>query len=92
MRVGGQRHAPVALPQEGYSVPIVQEAEWTPGPVWTGAVNIPPTGIRSLARPARSDSRDRLSYRGTTQTGRQQYNGHYRRKFGGSNAHVFGFG
>jgi len=28
-------------------VPIVQEAGWAPGPVWTGAENIAPTGIRS---------------------------------------------
>ena len=26
---------------------IVQEAEWAPGPVWTGAKNLAPTGIRS---------------------------------------------
>jgi len=26
-------------------VPIVQEAEWAPGPVWTGAENLAPTGI-----------------------------------------------
>ena len=35
-------------------VPIVQEAEWAPGPVWTGAENLAPTGIRSPDRPARS--------------------------------------
>ena len=29
-------------------VPIVQEAGWAPGPVWTGAQNLTPTGIRSL--------------------------------------------
>ena len=27
-------------------VPIVQEAVWAPGPVWTGAENLAPTGIR----------------------------------------------
>ena len=42
MCVGGQRHAPAALPQESYPVPIVQEAEWAPGPVWTGTDNLPP--------------------------------------------------
>ena len=36
-------------------VPIVQETVWAPGPVWTGAENLPPTGIRSPDRPARSD-------------------------------------
>ena len=29
--VGGQRHAPAALPPESYTVPIVQEAGWAPG-------------------------------------------------------------
>ena len=29
------------------SVPIVQEAGWAPGPVWTGAENLVSTGIRS---------------------------------------------
>ena len=42
--------------------PIVQEAGWTPGPVWTGAENLAPTGIRSPDRPARSQSLYRLSY------------------------------
>jgi len=28
-------------------VPILQEAGWAPGPVWTGAENIAPTGIPS---------------------------------------------
>ena len=43
-------------------VPIVQEAGWAPGPVWTGAENLAPTGIRSSERPARSQSLYRLSY------------------------------
>ena len=37
-------------------VPIVQEAGWAPGSVWTGAENLAPTGIRSPDRPARSES------------------------------------
>jgi len=37
-------------------VPMVQEAEWAPGPVWTSAENLAPTGIRSPDRPARSQS------------------------------------
>ena len=45
-------------------VPIVQEAGWAPEPVWTGAENLAPTGIRSPDRPARSESLYRLSYRG----------------------------
>jgi hypothetical protein len=35
-------------------VPIVQEAGWAPGSVWTSAENLAPTGILSPARPARS--------------------------------------
>ena len=41
-------------------VPIVQEAAWTPGPVWTSAENLASTGIRSPDRPARSQSLYRL--------------------------------
>ena len=33
---------------------IVQEAEWAPGPIWTGVENLDSTGIRSPHRPARS--------------------------------------
>ena len=43
-------------------VPIVQEAGWAPGPVWTGAENLAPTGVRSPDLPARSQSLYRLSY------------------------------
>jgi hypothetical protein len=35
-------------------IPTVQETGWTPGPVWTGAENLAPTGIRLPVRPARS--------------------------------------
>ena len=45
-------------------VPIVQEAGWAPGPVWTGAENLAPTVIRSPDRPARSEPLYRLSYAG----------------------------
>jgi len=44
------------------TVPIVQKAGWDPGPVWTGAENLTPTGIRTLDRPARSNSLYRLRY------------------------------
>jgi len=58
----GQRHAPAAVYPRKVLVPTVQEAGWAPGPVWTGAENISPTGIRSPDRPARSQSLYRLSY------------------------------
>jgi hypothetical protein len=53
-------------------VPIVQEAGWAAGPVWTGAENFAPTGIRSPGRPPCSQSLYRLSYpayRGAQLTG-----------------------
>ena len=45
-------------------VPIVQEAGWALGPIWTIGQNFSPTGIRSPDRPARSESLYRLSYTG----------------------------
>jgi hypothetical protein len=45
-------------------VPIVQEVGWAPGPVWTGAENLAPTGLRSPDRPAISESLYRLLYPG----------------------------
>ena len=50
-------------------VPIVQEAGWVPGPVWTGAENLAPIGIRSPDRPARSTSLYRLRCRGSWEMG-----------------------
>jgi len=57
MEVGGQRHVPAALPPR-------KEARWAPGPVRTGAKNLAPTEIRSLDRPARSESLYRPRYPG----------------------------
>ena len=46
MGVGGQRHAPGRFTPGKDPVPIVQEAGWAPGPVWTGAENLyPPPGF-----------------------------------------------
>jgi hypothetical protein len=42
--------------RETAPVRIVQEARWDPGPVWTGAKNLAPTGIRSPERPSCSES------------------------------------
>jgi len=63
-RVGGQCHAPAALPPGKTRHPLFMEAGWAAGPVWTGAENLAPTGIRFLDRPARSESLYRLSYPG----------------------------
>jgi len=64
MEVGGQRHARRLFTPGNDPAPIVQEAGWAPGPVWTGAENLGHTGIRSPDRPARSESQYRLSYPG----------------------------
>jgi len=60
MGVGGQCHAPAGLSLG--KGPGTQETGWAPGPVWMGAVNLAPAGIRSLDCPARSESLYRLSY------------------------------
>ena len=52
MGVGGQRHAPAALPPGKDPVPILYEAGWAPGPVCTDAENLASAGIRSQDRPA----------------------------------------
>jgi hypothetical protein len=53
MGVGGKRHAPAAFTPGKEPVSIVQEAGWAAGPVWIGAENLAPTGIRSPDLPAR---------------------------------------
>jgi len=41
-----QRYTPGAIsPRQRVPVPIVQEAGWAPGPVWTGAENLSRAGI-----------------------------------------------
>ena len=50
-------------------VPIVYKAGWPPGPVWTGAENLVPTGIRSSDHPPYSESLYRLKYRGPPSEG-----------------------
>ena len=45
-------------------VPILEEAGWAPGPVWTGAENLAHIGIRSPDLPARSESLFRLRHPG----------------------------
>ena len=60
--VRGQRYGPAALYPGKDPVPIAQEAGWAPGPVWTGAKNLAPRGIRSPDRLGRSQSLYRLRY------------------------------
>ena len=69
MGVSSQRHPLTDLPRERDPVPLVQEAGWAAGPVWTGDENLTPTGIRSPDRPARSESLYRLRYPGALPVG-----------------------
>ena len=64
MAGGGERHASGAFTPGKDPVPIVQEAGWAQGPVWTGGKNLALTGIRSPDLQARSESLYRLSYTG----------------------------
>jgi len=62
MGLGGQPHAPAASTPGKDHVPIVQEAGWTPGPVWTGGKSRPHRdSIPDRAAP--SQSLYRLSHR-----------------------------
>jgi len=61
MGLGGQLHALATFAWERDLVPIVQEAGWAAGPVWTGAENLAPVGIQSLCCPALSTSLYQLS-------------------------------
>jgi hypothetical protein len=53
---------------EKYPVPIVQEARWAPGPVWTGEENLAPTGILFPDRSILIQSLCRLRYPAHTPT------------------------
>jgi hypothetical protein len=64
-RVGWSTPRPDRFTPGKDPVPIVYEAGWARGPVWTGAENVAPTWIRSPNRTARSESLYRLSYPGS---------------------------
>jgi len=49
---------------ENDPIPIVQQAGWVPGPIWTSAENLTSTGIGSLDRPVRSELLYQLQYSG----------------------------
>ena len=53
--------------------PIVQEAGWAPGPVWTDVEYLAPTRIRSPDRSACSESLYRLRYPGPLGRGIKSY-------------------
>jgi hypothetical protein len=55
--VRGQCHGPAAPYSPGKTrYPLYRRLVGPSGPVWTGAENLAPTGIRSPDRPARSKS------------------------------------
>jgi hypothetical protein len=60
--MGGNSQSRPFHPREKDLILILQEAWWVPGPVWTGAENFAPKGIRCLDRPACSQSLYRLNY------------------------------
>jgi hypothetical protein len=68
MRVGGQRHAPAALPREKDRISTVEEVEWALLMVWMGVENLAPTGIQSPGHPAHSESPYRLQCPGSNHT------------------------
>jgi hypothetical protein len=49
MKVGGQRHAPAALPPKREPVTVVLEAGLASGPFWAGEEYLARTGTRSRA-------------------------------------------
>jgi len=59
--VSGQQHAPASLYPGKDPVPILQEAGWAPGPVWTGRKSRPPL-VFDPDLPAHSQSLCWLSY------------------------------
>ena len=65
--VGGQRHAPAALPPGKTRYPLYRRLGGPQGRSGRVRKISPPTGIRSLDRPARSESLYRLSYPGRLQ-------------------------
>ena len=64
MAVGIQRHIPTVLPPGKNPVPIVQEAGWELGPVWSGAENLVHHRDSIAGPSSRSESLYRLSYPG----------------------------
>ena len=70
-----QRHAPATVPPGYDPVPVVQEAGWALGPIWTGTKISPPPGFDS-----RRDSLCQLRYSGPRTQENINYltpNGHY---------------
>ena len=63
MGMGGQHHVPAALSPGKTRYSLYRRLGMSKGPVWTGAENLAPTGIRSPDRPAPSESLYRLSCR-----------------------------
>ena len=63
---------PLFIPKKD-PVPIVQEAGWVPGPVWTGAENLAPPGFDPRIAQPLASRLYRLSYPAQTATGTDIY-------------------
>jgi len=61
MRLGGQYHALAALHRKGNTLPIMQEAEWAPGTVWTDTEYLAPTGILSTSLKSTQENPNRMT-------------------------------
>jgi hypothetical protein len=72
-RVCCQRHAPGRFTPRTDPVPIVYEAGWDPGSVWTGAGNLPPPNWNSIPG-ARTKTLYQLRYPGSRHMGRYMRN------------------
>ena len=66
-------------PREWNPVSILYEGGWVPGPLWTSAENLAPTGMRSPERLTHSEAVCRLSYRGSVLNTRDQVSNHYKK-------------
>jgi hypothetical protein len=60
--MGGQHHAPVALPQEQDPAPTVHKDGWALGIIWMGPENLGPTGGWTQDHLACSKSTHKLHY------------------------------
>jgi hypothetical protein len=58
MGLGGQRHAPAALPPGNIQYALCR---WSPEAVWMGAENLAQPGFGTLMRPARTELPSRLT-------------------------------
>jgi len=64
MEVGGQRHAPAALPPRKTRHPLCRRLGGPQGPIWTGVENLAPVGFDARTVQPVVQSLYRLNYPG----------------------------